>query len=117
MNGCSLQQVLQQNLGWFFFLTLENLFLRGFILKPTERAYVLVKNGNSDFQIALHLRDQHVFVTITENFKRFQYLNFETDYLENGNLFQKTGARFLIESTKTEKCIISIQNCHVRNQC
>ena len=50
MNGCSLQQDLQQNLGWFFFLTLENLFLRGFILKPTERAYVLVKNGNSDFQ-------------------------------------------------------------------
>ena len=53
MNGCSLQQDLQQNLGWFFFLTLENLFLRGFILKPTERAYVLVKNGNSDFQNSL----------------------------------------------------------------
>ena len=27
-----------------------------------------------------------------KNFKRFQYFNFETDFLENENLFQKTGA-------------------------
>ena len=30
------------------------------------------------------------YVTITENFKRFQYFNFETDFVENDNLFQKT---------------------------
>ena len=112
-----MQQVLQQNLGWFF-LTLENLFLRGFILKPTERAYVLVKNGTRDFQNSPPFGGSACFhVAITENFKGFQYLNFEKDFLENRNLFQKTGARFLIESTKIEKCIISIQNCHVRNQC
>ena len=29
-------------------------------------------------------------VTITGNFERFQYFNFETDYLDNENLFQKT---------------------------
>ena len=34
------------------------------------------------------------YVTISENFKRFQYFNFETDYLENENLFQKTGVQF-----------------------
>ena len=29
-----------------------------------------------------------------ENFKRFQYFNFETDFLENVNLFQKTAEPF-----------------------
>ena len=34
-----------------FVLTQENaFFLRGFILKPTERAYVLLKNGTRDFK-------------------------------------------------------------------
>ena len=43
-------------------------------------------------------------MTITENFKRFQYFNFETDFLENENLFQKTGVpSFLVQSTKIEK--------------
>ena len=35
-----------------------------------------------------------LYVTISENFKRFQYFNFETDYLENENLFQKTVVQF-----------------------
>ena len=34
------------------------------------------------------------YVTISENFKRFQYFNFETDFQENENLFQKTEAPF-----------------------
>ena len=34
------------------------------------------------------------YVTINENFERFQYFNFETDFLENENLFQKTGVPF-----------------------
>ena len=42
------------------------------------------------------------FVTVSENFKRFQYFNFEIDFLENKNLFQKTGVQFLVESTKIE---------------
>ena len=42
------------------------------------------------------------FVTVSENFKRFQYLNFEIDFLENKNFFQKTGVQFLVESTKIE---------------
>ena len=40
---------------------------------------------------------------ICENFKRFQYFNYETNFLENGNLFQKTGAPFFSLSTKIEK--------------
>ena len=41
-------------------------------------------------------------MTISESFKRFQYFNFETDFLENENLFQKTGVLFLVETTKIE---------------
>ena len=35
------------------------------------------------------------------NCERFQYFNFETDFLENGNLSQKTGVP-LFESTEIE---------------
>ena len=42
------------------------------------------------------------FVTVSENFKRFQYFNFKIDFLENKNFFQKTGVQFLVESTKIE---------------
>ena len=45
------------------------------------------------FKIALHWRDQHV-LTISENFEHFQYFNFETDFLEKENCFQKTGVQF-----------------------
>ena len=34
------------------------------------------------------------YVTISGNFESYQYLNFETDFLENENFFQKTGAPF-----------------------
>ena len=30
-------------------------------------------------------------MTVSESFKRFQYFNFETNFLENKNFFQKTG--------------------------
>ena len=42
-------------------------------------------------------------VTLSENFKCFQYFNFETDFLENEDLFKKLEYRFLVESTKIEK--------------
>ena len=40
-------------------------------------------------------------MTISGNFERFQYFNFETDFQENENLFQLE-YRFLVESTKIE---------------
>ena len=40
-------------------------------------------------------------MTINESFKRFQYLNFQANFLENENLFQKT-VLFLVEATKIE---------------
>ena len=49
------------------------------------------------FKIALCLRDLHVFmyVTVTGKFECFQYFNFETNFLENKNLFRKTAVPFL----------------------
>ena len=41
-------------------------------------------------------------MTISESFKRFQYFNFETNFLENENFFQKIEVPFLVETTKIE---------------
>ena len=41
-------------------------------------------------------------MTISGNFERFHHFNFETDFHENENLFQKTGVPFLVDSTKIE---------------
>ena len=41
----------------------------------------------------------YFYVTISGNFERFQYFNFETDFLENEILFQKTVE---VESTEIE---------------
>ena len=51
-------------------------------------------------------------MTISENCKRYQYFNFEIDFLESKNRFQKSGAAFLVENTSIQSCIISIQSCH-----
>ena len=86
-----------------FVLNWKMLFLRGFIIKSTERAQVLLKNGTKDFQNnPLLERLACFYVTISGHFKHFQYFNFETDFLENKNLFQKAGVPFSVESTKIE---------------
>ena len=67
------------------------LFLRSFILKPTERAYVLLKRGSWDFQNSPPFERLACFyVTMSGNFECFQYFNFERDFLEN----EKTGVPF-----------------------
>ena len=44
------------------------------------------------------------YITISGNFEHFRYFNFEIDFLENDNLFQKTGVPFFswVESAKIE---------------
>ena len=41
-------------------------------------------------------------MTISGKFERFQYFNFETNFLENETFFKKLEYRFLVESTKIE---------------
>ena len=48
-------------------------------------------------------------MTISHSFKRFQYFNFETNLLENGNLFQSTGVPFFSEITKIENTLFSFK--------
>ena len=64
-------------------------------LKPTERAKILLKSGTRDFQNSPpYERSASFYVTISGNFEQFQYFNFETDFLEKKNLFQKPGLLF-----------------------
>ena len=64
-------------------------------------------------KLALCLRDVFMWQSV-ENFERFQYFNFETNFLRNENLFQKLEYCFLVESTKNEYNI-SKQNYPVRS--
>ena len=47
-------------------------------------------------------RSTYFYVKISGNFERFQYFNFETDFLENENFFKKLEYCFLVENTKIE---------------
>ena len=58
MDGCSFQQVYGEICVSFCI----NIFLKGFVFKPTERAQPLLKNGTSDFQNSRPLRDRHIFM-------------------------------------------------------
>ena len=72
-------------------LTLENAFLKGFILKSSERVQILQKNGTREFQNNPPFpRSAWFYETLSGNFERFLYFNFEADFLENENLFQKS---------------------------
>ena len=84
MNDCSFQQLLRQNLSRCLSKH------RGFIFKPTERAYRFSKHGTRDSQNSPPFeRSARFYVTITGNFERF-----ETNFLKNKNVFQKTRGPF-----------------------
>ena len=73
--------------GLVFDLTLETRFLRGLILKPTERAQVLLKNCTRDFQkIGMFLCDNQW------EFERFQTLKHL--FWKTKTFFKKTGVQF-----------------------
>ena len=72
--------------GLVFVLALENAFSWRFFLKA--------KGKIRDFQISPPFARLAFFVTISGNFQRFQYFNFETDFLENEKLSQKIAVPF-----------------------
>ena len=54
-----------------------------------------MKNDTRDFQNSPSFeRSSCFYMTISGNFERIQYVGFETSFLENENLFQKTGVPF-----------------------
>ena len=86
-----------------FVLTLENIFSWRFYFKANRKSISSSKSSTRYFQNSPPFdRSVCFYVTICENFECFQYFNFETDFLENEILFQKTGVTFLVESTKIE---------------
>ena len=79
------------------------LFLRGFILKATERAQVLLKYGTSDFQNNPPFeRSACFYVRISGNLNVFNNLTLKQIFWKTKTLFKKLGHVFLVESTKTE---------------
>ena len=95
MNGCSFQKVYGKI--WVgFVLTLENAFSQRFHFEANRKSIdSSKKNGARDFQDNPPFKRSACFyVTISGNFDRFQYFNFEPDFLENENLFQKTVVPF-----------------------
>ena len=71
------------------------LFLKGFILKANVKGIDSSKEGAMDFQNSPPFeRSACFYITISGNFERFQYFYFERDFLENEELFQKTGVPF-----------------------
>ena len=86
------------NTGKRFFLD-----VRPFILKPTERAQVLLNNSTRDFQNSpLFKRSACFCETTSGDFECFQYFRFEAVFLENENFFQKVEYRHLVKDTKIE---------------
>ena len=70
-----------------FVLTLENPFSQRFHFKYNRKS---MGSSKKRYKIALHLRDWHVFMWQPLKIEKyFQYFNFETDFLENKNHFQK----------------------------
>ena len=68
--------------GLVFVLTLENAFSQRFHFKTNRKRIDFSKNGTRDFQNSPPFEKSACFyVTIGGNFERFQYFNFETDFL------------------------------------
>ena len=90
INGFYFSESFTATFELVFVLTQKNGFFRGFILQQT---YVFLKNSTMDFQNSPLLEKSVCFyATTTGYFEHFQYLNLETNFLENVNLFQKIGA-------------------------
>ena len=81
--------------GLVFVIKLENAFYKRFHFKANRESIDTSKKCSRDFQNSPPFeRSACFYVTISESFKRFQYFNFETNFLESENLFQKTGVQF-----------------------
>ena len=78
-----------------FVLTLENAFSYRVHFEANRKSIGSSKNGTRDFQKSPRFEKLACFyMTITRNFEPSQYFNFETNFLENENIFQKAGVPF-----------------------
>ena len=90
---------------------MKTIFARGFILKSQQKEHWFSLKTTTNFQNSpLFERLACFYVIITGNLERFQYFNFETNFLKNDNFFQKTGVLFLVEITKIENAALLYKN-------
>ena len=81
-------------LAFFFLLRFENVFPYSFHFKANRKS-IGSKTVLGIFKIALRFRDRHIFMWQSVKVSNvFNTSKFETNFLENENLFQKTEARF-----------------------
>ena len=82
--------------GLVFALTLKNAFSQRFHFKANRKNIGSSKNCIRDFQNSPPFQRSTCFYeTINGNFERFQYFNFETEFLKNEKLFKKLEYHFL----------------------
>ena len=68
-----------------------------------EEHRFFLKNATRDLQNSPYFERLPCFYVRTSgNLERFRYFNFETNFLKNENLFEKTGVSFFILITKIE---------------
>ena len=91
---------MRQNLSWPLSEHSKTLLLQVFILKPTEGASILLKNGTRDFQNSPPFKRLVCFYVITsESFQRFQ-LTLKQIFGKRKPFFKKLEYHFLAETTK-----------------
>ena len=93
------------------------LFLRVFILKPTERAEVLLKNGTWDFQFSLPLERSACFIWQSVKVSNvFNTLTLKQISRKTKIYFKKLENCFLVETSKIENTSLPFKTA-VRSQC
>ena len=76
------------------------------VLRPRERAYILLKRSTRDFQNSPPFeRSACFYMTTNRNLECFHCFIFETDFLKNKNLFKKLEYTFLVQSANIESAI------------
>ena len=95
-NSYSFQQLLPQNLSWFLSSHMKMLCPRGYILKPTERAYkFFLKTVLKILKIALRWNDHHVFMwQLVEVLNIFSTLTLKHIFSKTKDFLRKLEYRF-----------------------
>ena len=84
----------------------KKVFLRGFILKPTERFFC--KTVLEISKTVLHLRDRHVFMwQSVEILNVFSSLSLKPIFSKTKTFFKKLEHHFFVEKTKIENASFS----------
>ena len=90
--------------GKVFVLRLENVLLRGFILKPAERAQAFLKKFTRNFQNSPPFEiSAYFFVTVSGNFECFSTLTLKQIFWKTKTLFKKWSIIFQLTTIRLKR--------------